>query len=85
MDWWHAAACADLPFKESERLFFSTRSGFDQLEGRRICHGCPVRRECLRDADRYEDGHMGGRNWTVGIRGGLTVTERIERRSKARS
>lgn len=62
------AACRDEPLE----MWFSP----DVLPAILICNVCPVRRECLADADQAEN----GREDTYGVRGGLTARERERRR-----
>lgn len=68
---WHAlAACAGM----DEGMFFPAE-GADGRPGayraKRICAGCPVRRECLEDALAWEMPST-----RVGVRGGLLASER---------
>lgn len=62
-DWRREAACLG----HDPGIFFDDRQGNRALN---ICHGCPVRTECLEDAltlPRYED---------QGVRGGMSQRER---------
>lgn len=78
-EWKERAACADLTLEESERIFFGV--GAAQLEGARMCAGCPVWAECRDYADAFESGI----NRTFGVWGGEVASERVERRRAARN
>lgn len=82
--WWERAACADLTPQESERLFFTAR-GRALVETRVICLRCPVKLDCLEEADAHEQGKQGGRDWTTGVRAALTPGERQNRRRRMAS
>lgn len=82
MGWRDRAACAGLSAKEADRLFFGdARAKRDRLEARVMCLRCPVKYECLEDADQHEQGHHGGVNRAAGIRAAMTVSERHKRRT----
>lgn len=67
--WRERAVCRG---EDPETFFDPTR----QWEARRICRSCPVREECLTAALEEERGlHATMR---VGVRGGLTVAERVD-------
>ncbi|MCA1229947.1 WhiB family transcriptional regulator [Saccharopolyspora sp. 6M] len=67
--WHERAACADDPEPVD--------GGHWRIEqARRLCGGCPVRRECLADAIAWETRSATRAATTVGTRGGLTATER---------
>jgi hypothetical protein len=70
MSWLDDAACRD----HDPAMWFSQQV----LPAIRVCNECPVRRECLSDADASESQL---REETFGVRGGLTARERIKRRS----
>lgn len=65
--WAEQAACKGQPLD----LFFSEADG-KVTEAKRICARCPVRKKCLAETLRAEDGSR------YGISGGLTPTERTE-------
>lgn len=70
-DWQDFAACAEI----GTELFFPSKGG-DVRQAKRICAGCPVRAECLEEADANEGGSD---LLTHGVWGGLSPQERIAR------
>lgn len=68
-DWRHRAACRGAPEPELWFPVGDTEAALLQTQdAKQICHGCPVRADCLQDAlDRGHD---------FGIFGGLTEDER---------
>jgi WhiB family redox-sensing transcriptional regulator len=89
-EWASEAACADVP---TNLYYADPGSSKDQplaelLAGRarRVCARCPVRRECLSEALRNEDGRDNmltgkwNRRLPFGIWGGLTPAERHDKR-----
>ena len=72
-DWVEQAACRGV----DTELFFST-SRSQVAKATRICERCLVQTQCLKAADRLEQGL--GLKMISGIWGGLTADERIVRR-----
>lgn len=80
--WRWQAACAGTPnlmFSENPNAIEAAKS---------ICHGCPVREQCLDEAMRIEGGRTV--NSRAGIYGGLTPHERMnlyraQQRAKAKA
>lgn len=78
MIWLTGAACKDhpgLPW-DSDGPHRGYRPSGLLLEALEVCRGCPVRLDCLEDADATEV-QVGD---IRGIRGGLTAPERLRRR-----
>lgn len=69
-DWVDDAACKG----EDPSIWFSQKV----LPAIEVCNDCPVRRQCLADADVTESQ---ARDEVFGVRGGLTARERIHRRA----
>lgn len=70
MSWLEDASCKG----EDPAIWFSQKV----LPAIVVCNGCPVRRQCLADADRSESQV---RDEVFGVRGGLTARERVNRRA----
>lgn len=66
-EWQARAACASLPPRKADRIFFPKRGG-SSTEARKICAGCPVRETCLEWAIENDIEY--------GIWGGASVRER---------
>ena len=66
---WHArAACVGMGD------LFHQRGQRATEQARRVCAGCPVRRECAAEGERVDEAH------DQGMRAGLTARERYGRR-----
>ena len=74
-EWSRDASCAQTG--PDDFLWFGDRDSTSYTDARRICHSCPVRRECLVDALERDD------KW--GMYGGLTPRQRqaLKRRGAA--
>jgi WhiB family redox-sensing transcriptional regulator len=72
-DWVNAAACA-----ETDPELFFPLNGETAAVARRICRGCPVRRDCLATAlTRHEWGVWGGTTEHERERLGMRRSQRI--------
>ncbi|MDA3649833.1 WhiB family transcriptional regulator [Saccharopolyspora indica] len=72
-EWHEEAACADQP-----ELFYS-KSGkwaHNVEDARRVCNGCPVLAECLRDVIGWESARSVPSASIAGVAGGMTAEER---------
>lgn len=72
-DWRIDAACREV----DPELFFPPAGPIglaSAAAARRVCAGCPVRRDCLEAALRVEDGRYG----RYGMWGGMTPKERYQ-------
>lgn len=79
MIWLKGAACKDrpdLPWDSDAPYRGNALTSPPVTTALAVCHRCPVRLECLADADDTEVGTADIR----GIRGGLTAPERLRRR-----
>jgi WhiB family transcriptional regulator, redox-sensing transcriptional regulator len=70
------AACASLPARKADRIFFPHRVGSSK-RARVICTRCPIRTECL--AFALERGEA------FGIWGGTSERERLKLRKRQRA
>lgn len=64
--WREEAMCA-----QTDPEIFFPEIGANAARARQICHTCPVRTDCLRDA-------LDHRDVAFGVRGGLAPTQRRE-------
>jgi WhiB family redox-sensing transcriptional regulator len=76
--WQDEALCA----QTDPALWFPENRGDPGATAKQVCHGCPVRRECLADAMAREGD--GDRYRRFGIWGGLTAAERAALRTRQR-
>ena len=91
-DWRKEAACKDQPTEwwwEAAPPVGRKPNGFKWVsfpKARPICAQCPVKAECLEDADSFEImAELRDRSAHIhGMRAGLTPFERYKRRSKAK-
>lgn len=75
-DWWDEAACADVDIK----VFF-VEKGDNIRKAKAICAECPVRRTCLEEALKFEEGSI---RYSSGVFGGLSAHERVRLRASRR-
>lgn len=76
-DWTEQAACRDMP-----KTVFFPRPGQRIDEARNACARCPVRTECLAEANEHE---INRRGLVFGYRGGMTPEGRIAYRRQERA
>ncbi|MGH7792997.1 MAG: WhiB family transcriptional regulator [Thermodesulfobacteriota bacterium] len=81
--WWEQAKCLGffLPNVEDD-IWYSTTKGTENYLIKSYCKKCPVINECLEDALKFESRNPSV--LTLGIRGGLTVAQRLKIHEKNR-
>lgn len=87
--WHRTAVCGRPEYRDrSDELWFAPAGDRAAIEeAKRLCHTCPVRKDCLRAEMAAEDN--ASRSKRHGVRGGLTGGERralyeeLQRRKKA--
>ncbi|WP_281255958.1 WhiB family transcriptional regulator [Amycolatopsis australiensis] len=71
--WRELAACATTLDRDQAEGFFPLANNLAvEARAKQVCTRCPVRGECLADA------LLGRHTYEIGVRGGLSATERAE-------